>query len=174
MFSEQIKWAKQAGVDFVIAETFGFLGEALLANTVIKEEFDLPSVVTIVIHQDGKTRDGYSPEEALLALEVGFPSPLQSPSVLLISYVYLVEGGSGCDRVQLLPRPGHDAADHREGGQDHQDPSGRPAGALPHHRTGAHLLLPQGRTRTDTTHTRGKKEHGSVCVAPHSQCFDLL
>lgn len=69
MFVEQIKWAKQAGVDFVIAETFGFLGEALLANRVIKEEFDLPSVVTIVIHQDGKTRDGYSAVEALLALE---------------------------------------------------------------------------------------------------------
>src|SRR3546814_526384 len=58
MFVEQIKWAKQAGVDFVIAETFGFLGEALLANRIIKEEFELPSVVTIVIHQDGKTRDG--------------------------------------------------------------------------------------------------------------------
>jgi betaine-homocysteine S-methyltransferase len=70
MFTEQIKWAKAAGVDFVIAETFGFLGEALLANRIIKEEFDLPSVVTIVIHQDGKTRDGYAPVEALQALEV--------------------------------------------------------------------------------------------------------
>lgn len=70
MFMEQVKLAKQAGVDFVIAETFGFLGEALLANKVIKEKFDLPSVVTIVIHQDGKTRDGYTPEDALLALEV--------------------------------------------------------------------------------------------------------
>jgi betaine-homocysteine S-methyltransferase len=78
MFAEQIKWAKQAGVDFVIAETFGFLGEALLANRVIKEQFDLPSVVTIVIHQDGKTRDGYSAVEALLALEVRPSSPARS------------------------------------------------------------------------------------------------
>lgn len=70
MFSEQVKLAKEAGVDFVIAETFGFLGEALVANEVIKREFNLPSVVTLVIHQDGKTRDGYSPEDALTALEV--------------------------------------------------------------------------------------------------------
>jgi len=69
MFSEQVKLAKEAGVDFVIAETFGFLGEALVANEVIKREFNLPSVVTLVIHQDGKTRDGYSPEDALTALE---------------------------------------------------------------------------------------------------------
>lgn len=69
MFKEQVKLAKRAGVDFIIAETFGFLGEALVANEVIKKEFDLPSVVTLVIHQDGKTRDGYSPEDALLALE---------------------------------------------------------------------------------------------------------
>jgi len=36
MFVEQVAWAKEEGVDVVIAETIGFLGEALLANEVIK------------------------------------------------------------------------------------------------------------------------------------------
>jgi betaine-homocysteine S-methyltransferase len=97
MFAEQVKWAKDADVDYIIAETFGFLGEALLANEVIKVQLSshfgnhqfrsassasfhlqatgLPSVVTIVIHQDGLTRDGFSPEEAVLALEVCPPLP---------------------------------------------------------------------------------------------------
>jgi betaine-homocysteine S-methyltransferase len=68
MFVEQVQWAVNAKVDYIIAETFGFLGEALLANEVIKAT-GLPSVVTIVIHQDGKTRDGFSPVDAMLALE---------------------------------------------------------------------------------------------------------
>jgi betaine-homocysteine S-methyltransferase len=68
MFAEQVQWAVNAKVDYIIAETFGFLGEALLANEVIKAT-GLPSVVTIVIHQDGNTRDGFSPVDAMLALE---------------------------------------------------------------------------------------------------------
>src|SRR4051794_14959975 len=37
MFEEQVGWAAEAGVDFVIAETFQFAGEALLACEVIRE-----------------------------------------------------------------------------------------------------------------------------------------
>ena len=36
MFDEQVAWAAEAGVDFVIAETFQFAGEALLATEAIR------------------------------------------------------------------------------------------------------------------------------------------
>ena len=36
MFEEQVGWAVEAGVDFIIAETFSWLGEALLALEAIK------------------------------------------------------------------------------------------------------------------------------------------
>ncbi len=70
IFAEQVRWAASAGVDFMIAETFGFLEEAVLALRVIKEVSGLPAVVTLVIHQNDLTRDGYTPEDACLALEV--------------------------------------------------------------------------------------------------------
>jgi len=68
MFDEQVRWAKEEGADFVVAETFSFLGEALLALNVIKK-YGLPSVVTLALHKDGITRDGYTPEEACKKLE---------------------------------------------------------------------------------------------------------
>ena len=36
-FTEQVRWAAEAGVDFVIAETFSWLGEALLALEAIRD-----------------------------------------------------------------------------------------------------------------------------------------
>src|SRR5919109_146088 len=50
MFEEQIGWAADAGVDFVIAETFSYGEEALLALDVIKQA-GLPAVVTVILHQ---------------------------------------------------------------------------------------------------------------------------
>jgi len=67
MFREQVKWAKEANVDYIIAETFSFLGEALLALEVIKE-FNLPSVVTLAIHTTEKSVEGYSVEECLVKI----------------------------------------------------------------------------------------------------------
>ena len=63
MFEEQVGWAAEAGVDFVIAETFQFGGEALLATEVIRAA-GLEAVVTLAIHQDPETREGWSPAEA--------------------------------------------------------------------------------------------------------------
>lgn len=63
MFEEQVGWAAEAGVDFVIAETFQFAGEALLATQVIREA-GLQAVVTLAIHQDPETREGWAPAEA--------------------------------------------------------------------------------------------------------------
>ncbi|HEX8102945.1 MAG TPA: homocysteine S-methyltransferase family protein [Solirubrobacteraceae bacterium] len=63
MFDEQVSWAADAGADFVIAETFQFAGEALLALEAIRAA-GLPAVVTLAVHQDATTREGWSPAEA--------------------------------------------------------------------------------------------------------------
>ncbi len=63
MFDEQVGWAAEAGVDFVVAETFQYAGEALVATEAIRAA-GLPAVVTLAIHQDPVTREGWSPEEA--------------------------------------------------------------------------------------------------------------
>lgn len=63
MFDEQMRWVAEAGVDFVVGETFSYLGEALLALAAIREA-DLPSVITLAFHQAEQTRDGFTPEDA--------------------------------------------------------------------------------------------------------------
>jgi betaine-homocysteine S-methyltransferase len=63
MFDEQVAWAAEAGVDYVIAETFQFGGEALLATEAIRAA-GLEAVVTLAIHRDPETREGWTPEEA--------------------------------------------------------------------------------------------------------------
>ncbi len=68
MFEEQVGWALEAGVDFVIGETFSWLGEALVATEVIKGA-GIPAVVTLASHRDPATREGVSPAEACRQLE---------------------------------------------------------------------------------------------------------
>jgi betaine-homocysteine S-methyltransferase len=68
MFEEQVGWAAAAGVDFVIAETYSWGEEALLALEAIKAT-GLPAVVTLAIHGEPETREGWSPEEACRRLE---------------------------------------------------------------------------------------------------------
>jgi betaine-homocysteine S-methyltransferase len=58
MYEEQVGWAKEAGVDFVIAETISFLGEALIALEVIKKH-GLAAVITFAILDNEKSQDGY-------------------------------------------------------------------------------------------------------------------
>jgi betaine-homocysteine S-methyltransferase len=67
MYTEQVEWAVDEGVDFIIAETLAFLGEGRLALEVIKQ-FDLPAVITFGSVQD-TLRDGYTLEEACRMLE---------------------------------------------------------------------------------------------------------
>jgi betaine-homocysteine S-methyltransferase len=62
-FTEQVAWAAEAGVDFVIAETFGWAGEALLALEAIRAA-GLPAVVTFAVHRDGGLRDQASSPDA--------------------------------------------------------------------------------------------------------------
>jgi betaine-homocysteine S-methyltransferase len=68
MFEEQVGWAAEAGVDFVIAETISYVGEASIALDVIKQA-GLPAVVTLTAHRSLETRDGLSFAEACKQLE---------------------------------------------------------------------------------------------------------
>ena len=68
MFEEQVAWASDAEVDFVIAETFSYGEEALIATEVVKSA-GLPAVVTLAMHQEATTREGWSPAEACKRLE---------------------------------------------------------------------------------------------------------
>jgi betaine-homocysteine S-methyltransferase len=63
MFEEQVGWAAEADADFVIGETFQWAGEALVALEVIRDA-GLPAVITLAIHQDAFTREGWTPAEA--------------------------------------------------------------------------------------------------------------
>lgn len=67
MFEEQLGWIVEAGVDMVIAETFSYGAEALLALEMIRET-GLPSVITLAIHRAPETREGWSPAEACARL----------------------------------------------------------------------------------------------------------
>jgi methionine synthase I (cobalamin-dependent) len=70
IFDEQVGWAVDAGVDFVVGETYSFGGEALLALEAIKRS-SLPAVITLSIPREGLTRDGWSAAEACKRLEGG-------------------------------------------------------------------------------------------------------
>ena len=68
MFEEQVAWAADAGVDFIIGETFSWAGEALIALDVIAET-GLPAVITLAVHRAPETREGWTPEEACRRIE---------------------------------------------------------------------------------------------------------
>jgi methionine synthase I (cobalamin-dependent) len=68
MFEEQVGWAVDAGVDFIIGETFSWTGEALTATEVIKAT-GLPAVITLTPHSDPDTRDGLTVVDACKAVE---------------------------------------------------------------------------------------------------------
>ena len=63
MFEEQVGWAAEAGVDFVIGETFSYAEEALIALEAIKGS-GLPAVITLAFHQAPETREGWSAAES--------------------------------------------------------------------------------------------------------------
>jgi betaine-homocysteine S-methyltransferase len=67
MYTEQLGWAVEEGIDFVISETNDYLGEALIALEVI-QGLGLPAMVTLATTQPGQTRDGYDYVEACRVL----------------------------------------------------------------------------------------------------------
>jgi len=68
MFEEQVAWAKESGVDFIVAETITWLEEAKIALKTIKD-VGLIAVSNLSIKKGDKTRDGYTPEDACKILE---------------------------------------------------------------------------------------------------------
>jgi betaine-homocysteine S-methyltransferase len=68
MFEEQVAWAAEAGVDFIIGETFSWGEEALIALDVISET-GLPAVITLAVHRAPETREGWTPEDACRRIE---------------------------------------------------------------------------------------------------------
>ena len=63
MFEEQVGWAADAAVDFVIGETFRYAGEAQIALDVIRRA-GLPAVITLAVGQAPQTREGWSLADA--------------------------------------------------------------------------------------------------------------
>jgi betaine-homocysteine S-methyltransferase len=63
MYTEQLGWAADEGIDFVIAETNDYLGEALIGLEV-SQDLGLPAMVTLASTGPAKTWDGYDYVEA--------------------------------------------------------------------------------------------------------------
>jgi betaine-homocysteine S-methyltransferase len=66
-YEEQLGWAVDEGIDFVIAETNDYVGEALIALEVC-QELGLPAMVTFASVQESTTYDGYDYVEACRTL----------------------------------------------------------------------------------------------------------
>jgi betaine-homocysteine S-methyltransferase len=69
IFAEQVGWAADAGVDYIVAETFSWVGEALMALAAIRKYSKVPAVVTFAIHREENVREGLSPAQACERLE---------------------------------------------------------------------------------------------------------
>jgi betaine-homocysteine S-methyltransferase len=68
MFEEQVAWAADAGVDFIIGETFSWAEEALIALDVIKKAGQT-AVMTLAMHKADVTREDWTVAEACKRLE---------------------------------------------------------------------------------------------------------
>ena len=66
-YEEQLGWAVEEGIDFVIAETNDYVGEAVIALEVC-QELGLPAMVTFASVQPDITYDGYDYVEACRVL----------------------------------------------------------------------------------------------------------
>ena len=68
MYEEQVAWAKEAGVDFIVAETINWTEEMKIALKAIKEA-GLIAVTNFSIKKGDKTREGHTPGEACKMME---------------------------------------------------------------------------------------------------------
>jgi betaine-homocysteine S-methyltransferase len=133
MFEEQVGWAVEAGADFVIGETFSWVGEAVAATEVIKEA-GLPAVITIVVHRHPEMREGCSPQEACRRIKdagadvVGLNCS-RGPRSMLPMLEAVREAVPG--HIAALPVP-YRTTDEEPSFQSLTDPQGPPfAGARP-------------------------------------------
>ncbi len=63
MFEEQVGWAVDAGVDYVVGETFSYAQEAMIALDVIKRAGQV-AVITLAMHQADVTRERWTVGDA--------------------------------------------------------------------------------------------------------------
>ena len=70
MYEEQVAWAKEANVDFIVAETINWVEEMKIALKAIKQE-NIIAVANYAIPRGDKTRDGYSAEDSCKIMEGG-------------------------------------------------------------------------------------------------------
>jgi betaine-homocysteine S-methyltransferase len=68
LFDRQLKVQMDIGIDFVIGETYSWLGEALIAVERIKKA-GLPAMVTLCYEEKPVSYEGYSPAECAKRLE---------------------------------------------------------------------------------------------------------
>jgi betaine-homocysteine S-methyltransferase len=107
MFDEQVGWAADAGVDMMIAETFYFAGEALIALEAALAA-KVPVVVTLAVFASGETREGWSVVEACQRLEAAGASVvglncIRGPATMM-PLLRQVRAGVRC-HVGALPVP---------------------------------------------------------------------
>ncbi|HWE09931.1 MAG TPA: homocysteine S-methyltransferase family protein [Solirubrobacteraceae bacterium] len=113
MFEEQVAWAVEAGADFIVGETFSWGQEALLATDVLRQT-GLPAVVTLAIHREPVTREGWTPAEACRRLEaagadvVGL-NCIRGPRTMLPLLGPIREAVSGHVAALPVPYRTHDA-----------------------------------------------------------------
>ena len=68
MYEEQVGWAKEAGVDFIVAETINWTEEMKIALKEIKDA-GMIAVTNFSIKKGDKTREGHTPGEACKIME---------------------------------------------------------------------------------------------------------
>jgi betaine-homocysteine S-methyltransferase len=69
IFTEQVGWAVEAGVDYFVAETFSWGAEALMALEAIRRHSKVPAVITMAMHREDVTREGLTAAEVCQRLE---------------------------------------------------------------------------------------------------------
>jgi betaine-homocysteine S-methyltransferase len=110
-YTEQLTWAAEEGIDFVLAETLEYVGEALIALEVIKK-FNLPAVINFSAIYE-KSKDGYDWVTACRILKehgadvVGF-NCARGPQTLLPLVCRLREAVDG--PIAAVPVPYHTTA----------------------------------------------------------------
>jgi betaine-homocysteine S-methyltransferase len=131
-FEEQVGWAAEAGVDFIIAETFSWVGEAMLALEAIRAA-GLPAVITFAVHREGTLRDVERPEDACRQAEQAGASVvglncIRGPQTMLPLLAPIREAVS-CP-VAALPVP-YRTTDEQRSMQALRDPARGGARAFP-------------------------------------------
>ena len=108
LFDRQLATITDEGVDFVIAETFSWLGEALIAAEAIKAA-GLPAMVTVGPDNDPNSLEGHPPGECVRRLadagvEIVGVNCLRSPEHMLP--IMEEVRGAAPDSVHLAGQPG--------------------------------------------------------------------